>query len=181
MGQTLFVQCEAELVAAALLLWSVPVLADGPPAAPASTTPPALLASSAPRPVPLPTAAPAAPLRSTIEFNAPMTVGLTMFSLSYGVCFLSVPLIEDERLFPMWIPIAGPWISAELLKPEEWGRVYLGVLSGLQVVGAGVFAFGALLPRDPAPRPDERPRKAAFHLAPVVGPGGWGLSAQGAF
>ena len=33
MGQSLFVRREAELVGAALLLWSVPALADGPPAA----------------------------------------------------------------------------------------------------------------------------------------------------
>lgn len=111
-----------------------------------------------------------------------MTVGVTIFTLSYLPALISGVVGDDSDLLPLVLPIAGPWITAELVKPQDWGHVFLGALSGLQAIGAGVFAFGALLPRDPAPGPGNKPTPgAALRVTPLVGPQAWGLSARGVF
>lgn len=111
-----------------------------------------------------------------------MTVGLSIFTLSYLPAVITGLVSDDSDLLPLALPIAGPWITAEIVKPEDWGYVFLGALSGLQAIGAGVFAFGALLPRDPGAGPRNKPAPgAALRVTPRVGPQAWGLSAQGVF
>ncbi len=61
-----------------------------------------------------------------------MTVGVTIFTLSYLPALISGVVGDDSDLLPLVLPIAGPWITAELVKPQDWGHVFLGALSGLQ-------------------------------------------------
>jgi hypothetical protein len=153
-----------------------PILPPGSaagPAAPVTTTRPA------PPEVPPPATA---TTTGTLELNTPMTVGLSMFTLSYVPCAVIGAVTEDGDAIPMVLPFVGPWITGHLVKPDDWGWVFFGGLSTVQVVGAAVFAFGALLPRDPAAKRGPRQTTAAsVRAAPVVGPGTLGLSIQGAF
>ena len=146
----------------ALLLWSAPVFAADPPEAPAAPTPRAV------------------PTASVLELNTPMTVGLTMFSLSYAPCLITGVAAEDGDAIPLVLPVAGPWITAHLVQPEDWAWAFFGGLSGLQALGAGIFAFGALLPRDPTTK-RSAPRSPTVSATPVLGPAAWGLSVQGSF
>jgi hypothetical protein len=152
-----------------------PILPPGSAAGPAA---PVTTARAAPPEVPPPATA----TTGTLELNTPMTVGLSMFTLSYVPCAVIGAVTEDDDAIPMVLPFVGPWITGHLVKPDDWGWVFFGGLSTVQVVGAAVFAFGALLPRDPAAKRGPRQTTAAsVRAAPVVGPGTLGLSIQGAF
>jgi hypothetical protein len=157
-----------------LLLWSAPAFAEDPPEATTIPTP-----AAKPTPSSAPTSR-AAPATSATELNTPMTVGLTLFTLSYLPCVVTGAIADDGDVLPLVLPAVGPWITGHLVKPEDWGWVFLGSLSGLQVIGAGIFAFGALLPRDPSAKRSGQ-RSPSLTATPVVGPRAWGLSVQGAF
>lgn len=177
-----------------ILLPAAPAPSDtAAPAAPSTTAPPATAAAVPPAPstepvVPKPQAEPAAPAppapppaTSAPELNTPMTVGMTMFTLSYLPALITAAAADDGDLVPLALPIAGPWITAHLVQPEDWGWVFLGAMSGVQAVGAGIFAFGALLPRAPAAKRGAGPSRTAVRATPIAGPGAWGLSIQGEF
>lgn len=119
--------------------------------------------------------------KSIRDPNTPMLVGMTMFTLSYLPC-LAVGAEDDGDAAVLVLPLGGPWIFAATAPMEDWGRVFLGALGGAQVLGAGIFAVGALLPSSPfKPSATAEKRTVSIRAAPVVGPSTWGLSVQGAF
>ena len=115
----------------------------------------------------------------TVKLNTPMEVGLSILSLTYLPSLIAGIAMEEPETLPLAIPIGGPLITAAILKPEDWGWAVFGSLSALQLIGAGIFTLGVLLPGDPPPKKTTQ----TWHIraTPVAGPSTWGLSVQGAF
>jgi hypothetical protein len=102
--------------------------------------------------------------------------GLCVFGGAYLASWLAAGTAVSEgedEVAPLFIPIAGPWITVRTADAEEGTRSVL-VLSGIvQLAGAGLFIGGMAAQRDvfvrsdvaaTEPRPSAPPRVA-------VGPG----------
>jgi hypothetical protein len=145
-------------------------------------TPPARRARPIGSGLPAAPGLPKLPPSTETHLNRPMEVGLTIFTLTYLPCFVAGPLTEKDEAFPLMLPLFGPLITGELLHTTDLGWGFLGALAALQTVGAGLFAFGALLPSArPNLAADKKKTTLAFRAAPLVTPTAWGISAQGSF
>ncbi len=112
--------------------------------------------------------------------SALWVTGLAVFAASYGPSILvaGTAVSEgEEDVAPLFVPIAGPWITARTADAEGGARGFL-VLSGLaQLTGAGLFIAGMAAQRDVFVRNDVRgATTSAPRVDVAVGPGNLALS-----
>jgi hypothetical protein len=85
---------------------------------------------------------------------------------------------QNNNFAPMYIPIAGPFVTIKTANADATGGFALGVLGVAQVVGAGLLITGIAAPSTNLVRNDvsKRPR---ITVLPTVAKGTMGLSLVG--
>lgn len=98
---------------------------------------------------------------------------------SQGACFL-VRRHERTSANPasLLIPLAGPWIHIGTGRPTAASAVGLSLLGAGQAVGLGMLLGGVAMPRQ-VRVPLQRGQVLQVGAAPLVTPGGLGLSISG--
>ncbi|WP_437330191.1 hypothetical protein [Sorangium sp. So ce381] len=98
---------------------------------------------------------------------------------SQGACFL-VRRLERTSANPasLLIPLAGPWIHLGTGRPTAASAVGLSLLGAGQAVGLGMLLGGVAMPRQ-LRVPLQRGQVLQVGAAPLVTPGGLGLSISG--
>ncbi|CAN93632.1 Putative integral membrane protein [Sorangium cellulosum So ce56] len=98
---------------------------------------------------------------------------------SQGACFV---VLRHERTSAnpasLLIPLAGPWIHLGTGRPTAASAVGLSLLGAGQAVGLGMLLGGIAMPRQ-VRVPLQRGQVLQVGAAPLVTPGGFGLSING--
>ena len=86
---------------------------------------------------------------------------------------------DKEQFAPLYIPLAGPWITIGTTHANATGTFALAVLGAGQAVGAAFFIAGLASPVDKLVRNDVSKRKV--QVLPLIANGSYGVGAIGRF
>ena len=86
---------------------------------------------------------------------------------------------NKEPFAPLYIPLAGPWITMSSSHPDASGTFGLALLGVGQAVGAGLLITGLASSQEKLVRNDVG--KSRFTITPMIARGSYGLGASVSF